>query len=359
MQSQSNEVRSGRGARMIVDGHLDIGFSALLGRDFLKSADEIRSTEAAGLPRGIATLGLPYLLRANERVVFGTILAGPCKDKLEPDEPCYETLEEARAIAQRQLQYYQNLNRTTQVRLIRTRAELDKIVAAEPPQLGIVLLMEGAEPLLAPEEVAGWFREGLRIVGPAWHGTRYAGGTGAPGPLTVLGRRLLGQMESLRVILDLSHLAEASFFEAIDSYRGPVIASHSNCRTIVPTDRQLSDEMIRAIVRRDGVIGIVLANHFLQAGWKESGQVKAQVTLRHVVAQIEHMCDLAGDSRHVAIGSDFDGGFGAESIPAELDHVEDLHKLEDALVQADFSEDDVNNVMSGNWLRVLRRSLPD
>lgn len=198
----------------------------------------------------------------------------------------------------------------------------------------------------------------MRILAPAWHATRYAGGTGEPGPLTELGRRLIEEIERTGLVLDVSHLAEASFFEALDLYHGPVIASHSNCRAFVPTDRQLSDEMIRALAQRDGVIGIVLFNRFLQDGWKEAGRIKSQVTLAHVVKHIQHVCDLTGDARHVALGSDFDGGFGAESIPAELEHVEDLYKIEDALLAAEFPEEDIDNIMNGNWLRMLRRSLP-
>jgi membrane dipeptidase len=166
-------------------------------------------------------------------------------------------------------------------------------------------------------------------------------------------------MESAGLILDLSHMAEASYFEALDLYHGPVIASHSNCRAYVPTDRQLSDEMIRALIKRDGVIGVVFFNQFLHPRWAESGKVKSQVTLVDVVKHIQHICEIAGDTLHAAIGSDFDGGFGAESIPAELDHVTDLHKLEKTLREAIFSENDVENIMSGNWLRTLKRFLPD
>lgn len=331
----------------------------MLGRDFLRSADETRALEKQTNPElEIATLGLPDLFEANVRIVFSTLWVGPCEAGKEAYMPCYNTPDEAHAIAKQQLDYYRNLTRSAPITLITRRSELDRVLVHEGHCLGLVLLMEGADPIVTPKEAHDWFKDGLRIIGLAWGATRYAGGTGKPGPLTPAGRELLGEMEHDGFILDLSHAAEASFFEALDAYHGPVIASHSNCRTYVPTDRHLSDEMIHALVKRDGVIGIVLENAFLQEGWKEAGKVKSQVTLTDVVRHVQHICRLAGDTLHVAIGSDFDGGFGAESIPAELDHVKDLHKLENALLAANFSAEDVKNIMNGNWSRTLRRAFP-
>ncbi|HYB67108.1 MAG TPA: membrane dipeptidase [Candidatus Acidoferrales bacterium] len=218
--------------------------------------------------------------------------------------------------------------------------------------------MEGADPIVTPKQAQEWFDAGVRIVGPAWHGTRYAGGTRMPGPLTGLGRELMKEMERTGLILDMSHMAEASFFEALELFHGPVVASHSNCRSIVPTDRQLSDEMISALVARGGVIGTVLFNKFLQPDWKETGAIKSKVTLSDVVKHIRHMCDLAGDRLHVGIGSDFDGGFGAESIPAELDTAADLQKVGEALGDAGFSQTDIDNILGRIWIRLLRRALP-
>jgi membrane dipeptidase len=344
---------------MIIDGHEDIAFNAMLGRDFLRSADQTRALETQSNPEmGLATLGLPDLLQANVRIVFSTIWVGPCEEGKKATEPCYNTPEEAHAIAKQQLEYYRKLTHTAPVTLVGTRIELDRVLVDEEPRLGLVLLMEGADPIVTPKQVHDWFKDGLRIFGLSWGATRYAGGTDKPGPMTPAGRELLGEMERPGFILDLSHTAEASFFEALDVYHGPVIASHSNCRTYVPTDRHLSDEMIHALVNHDGVIGVVLYNAFLQAGWKEAGKVKSRVSLTDVVRHVRHICDLAGDTLHVAIGSDFDGGFGAESIPAELDHVKDLHKLENAFLAAKFSDDDVENILNENWLRVLRRALP-
>ena len=155
-----------------------------------------------------------------------------------------------------------------------------------------------------------------------------------PGPLTEAGRDLMRELNETQLILDVSHMTDEGFFEALDLFHGAVIASHSNCRTLVPTDRQLSDEMIRALVSRDGVIGVVLYNAFLLNEWKKaSGGLKSQVNLSQVVKHIQHICGIAGDTSHVAVGSDLDGGFGAESVPAEIDTVADLSKLGNRVIR--------------------------
>jgi membrane dipeptidase len=165
------------------------------------------------------------------------------------------------------------------------------------------------------------------------------------------------ELNESRIILDVSHMADEGFFEALDDFHGTVIASHSNCRALVPTDRQLSDEMIRALVSRDAVIGVVLCNPFLLNGWKKTAGKKSEVKLSHVIKHIQHICTIAGDTSHVAVGSDLDGGFGVESVPAEIDTVADLNKLGTALSEVGFSDKEVQEVMQKNWLRILERAL--
>lgn len=355
---------------MIVDAHEDLAYNALvIGRDFHLAAHETRRRESEtpregvalqDLPHdgGIALLGLPDLLRGNVRVVFATVYATPATNPYNLPGRSYTTAEEAEALAREQLAYYATLATDHHITLITTRADLEQVVAAREPQLGLVLLMEGADPIVRPEDAASWFKAGVRLVGPSWGATRYAGGTDAPGPLTDLGRALMREMSRASFILDTSHMAEASFFEALDLFQGAVVASHSNARAFVPTDRHLSDDMIRAIVARDGVIGIVLYNKFLKQGWGGVGARKEDVSLAVAVDHIKHMCDLAGDARHVGIGSDFDGGFGVESAPCEIDTVADLQKLGEALSVANFGDEDIENILSRNWLRVLQNALP-
>ena len=343
---------------MLVDSHLDIAFNAQLGYDPCLPLDEARARQTP--LRDTLTVTFPALQAAGARIVFGTLFALPSGAPSDIVARSYATADEAHAIALWQIEYYRRLHDNGQIRLVERASDVRALAQcgdSSQPRLGVVQLMEGADPIRTPRELEWWFRRGLRIVGPAWTRTRYSGGTMAPGPLTSLGHELMGELKRLQMALDASHLAEESFWDALQLFDGPVIASHSNCRRYVPTDRHLSDEMIRAIVERDGVIGVVLYNRFLDPSWTP-GDTGARVGLEAVVRHIEHICELAGDTSHVGIGSDLDGGFGRESIPVELDSCADLPLIGEALRRTGWKEADVEAVLGGNWLRWLERVLP-
>ena len=357
---------------LIVDAHEDIAYNAVFGeRDFRLSAHEKRQRDPGDNKpgrEGAAIVGLPDLLKGGVAVVFGTLYASPARSAFGGEKrDGYTTPQEAAAQARKQLDYYRRLaDEDERIALIESRSDLDAHLAAwQSPddgaathRVGIVMLMEGADPIVKPDEVKRWFDDGVRIVGLSWSQTRYAGGTRAPGPLSDDGKSLLRLMHDAGMIWDVSHLAEESFWQGLDQFQGRVIASHSNCRAYVPTDRHLSDDMIRALVERNAVIGCVIYNRFLKDGWKPE-QGKQVVTLRDdVLRHVDHICQLAGNAQHVGIGSDFDGGFGVQSIPAELDTVADLPKLAVVLKEAGYQPDDVANIMGGNWLRLLGESLP-
>jgi membrane dipeptidase len=344
---------------LVVDAHEDLAYNALtLGRDPRKSAHATRAQEPPQGADGIATVGLPDFLAGNVRIVFATIYVSPESSATSVGKK-YKTPEQAEALAQEQLAYYALMAADPRVSLITNRSDLARVVNSPEPRLGMALLMEGADPIVAPQDVGKWFDAGVRLIGPAWSQTRYSGGTGKPGPLTELGKQLMREMSKHKLVLDTSHMAEESFFQALDLFSGPVIASHSNVRKFVPTDRQLSDEMIRALVKRDGVIGAVFYNQFLQYQWRQNGANNNAVTFATVIDHIKYICDLAGSARHCGIGTDFDGGFGAEATPKEIDTVADLQKFGDALADAGFADDDVRAMMGGNWLRLLERALPE
>lgn len=348
---------------LIIDGHQDIATSFMaLGRDFRQPVASTRAREGLHPPEGTCTLGLPDALGAGVRLVFGTLFVAPADKGRGTSYETYSDAEQAYRLAQRQLGYYRDLAAEGRVALIGSRADLDAVAATwsgDAPRLGIVVLMENGDPIRTPEEAGYWYAQGVRIVGPAWRGTRYCGGTGQPGPLTPDGRRLMGELAHAGMILDTSHLAEESFWEALDLFDGQVIASHSNCRALnhVRADRHLSDAMISALIRRNAVIGTVLYNAFLSPTWR-AGNAKNALGLDAVVRQVDHICSLAGDTRHVAIGSDLDGGFGSEETPCEIDTVADLPRLAEALSSAGYDDTAVADIMGTNWLRVLQEALP-
>lgn len=350
---------------LIVDAHEDIAWNALvLGRDLRRSALETRRLEQDSDPpqrEGLCMLGLPEWLSGGIAVICGTIFVSPARPG-HPQPHTYTTAEEARALALAQMDFYHHLaGEDKHMTLIGTRADLDDVLAGwegDAPRVGILPLMEGADPIREPAEAEFWFERGVRLVGPAWQaGSRYAGGDAAPGPLTDEGRELLEVLADLGMILDLSHLADEAFFEAVDRYEGWIVATHANPRARVPGNRQLSDKMIRRLAERDGVIGIVPYNRFLRPGWTK-GDPKDAVTVADVAAAIDHVCQVMGDAAHVGLGSDFDGGFGAEGAPAEIDTVADLVRIGPALGEMSYSNEDIAAILGGNWLRLFRSALP-
>jgi membrane dipeptidase len=344
---------------LIVDAHEDLALNALShGRDLLRPVIERRKSESPDDERGGATTSFPDLIQGNVKIVFATLWVNPRGSPFSM-KPWYISADEAHVQAMEQLDYYNKLEREGVVSIIKNKSLLENIVNSSDARIGLVILMEGADPIRIPSEVKEWFDKGLRIVGPAWGKTRYAGGTKAPGPLTGEGHELLREMEEHNMILDCTHFAEESYLQALDEFDGPVIASHSNSRIYCPTDRHLTDEMIQKMTSKGGVIGTVLYNGFLDGKWQK-GNPKNNVTLSQVVKNIVHICDVSGSKEHSGIGSDFDGGFGYESIPKELDTSADLHKIGDALrSEANFSDSEARDVMGGNFLRILRQALPD
>lgn len=356
---------------IVLDAHQDIAYNYLCnGRDYRRAAWEIRRAEAGSAIQqhaGVATLGLPDALLGRVAVVFATLFVSP----YEGGEPKpwskldYRTPQEAYKSAVQQLDYYNRmLDETEKIRLIKTAADLDAVLSTwadgkemHEHQQGIVLLMENADPILEPKQFEEWYERGVRIVGPAWHGTRYAGGTGQPGPLTPLGYELLDVMASFNAILDLSHLAEEACLQALDRYEGIIIASHSNPRKFRNTDRHLADNTIRLLAERDGVMGIVAYNRFLSDTWTLADTKKA-LPLTVIADAIDYVCQITGSAAHVGIGTDLDGGFGAESIPDGLDTVADLLNIGKLLTERGYSPADVEAILSGNMLRKLRAALP-
>jgi membrane dipeptidase len=236
-----------------------------------------------------------------------------------------------------------------------TRWETDS--QTEPPPLGFVISMESADPILSPDQLSQWQAAGVRLIGPAHYGPgRYAGGTGTELGLTQEGVTLIKEMERLGVLLDLTHLSDQAFWQALEIYNGPVLASHNNCRTLVPHQRQFSDDQLRAIFERGGVIGAALDNWMIRPGWQRGVTNNAPVTLAHVADHIDYVCQLAGNANHAAIGSDLDGGFGREQSPQDLDTIADLQKFTGILAARGYADSDIAAIMHGNWLNFLRRA---
>lgn len=361
-----------------IDAHQDIAYNALtFGRDIRLSAYETRRREA-GTPtvqvNGEALCGWEEYQRGYIGVIVATLFVMPRRYKSGAWEKLdFATFEEAYRLTRAQMDYYFDLcdQSPDQFCLIRRRGELQDHLQrwhTAPPQfsqhcqpVGLVLSMEGAEGVRDRRELEAWWEEGLRLIGPVWAGTRFCGGMYEGDGFTEEGFRLLGEMAEIGYTLDIAHMTEKSALQALDRYEGAVICSHSNAAALLKDEaavrRHLSDRVIRRLAERDGVIGVVPFNRFLRSGWKNH-EPREWVTLQHLADHVDHICQLTGSVRHVAIGTDFDGGFGYPAVPLEMDTIADLPKLAGVLVERGFSEQDLRAVAETNWLRILEQTLP-
>jgi len=360
---------------LIVDAHLDLAYSALnYGRDPRRRVAEIRAAEGK-TRRGLATVSFPEMRQAGVGLVFATIFNTPATTPFEilNKEAVYQTAEEAHRLGMAQLDYYHRLvDEDKSLRLVTDEVSLEEVLAShsrepvvdeegqeEATLIGLVPLMEGADPIREPEEAELWYERGVRLVGLAWDDTAYCAGAWRDGRrgLTKAGYELLDVMADLGLVLDLTHMSKVATLEALERYDGIIVATHSNARALIPGERQLNDNQIRRLGERNGVIGVVLFNTFLRAGYQK-GKEKHLVTIDQVLAHIDHICQVIGDAQHVGIGSDFDGGFGAADIPTPMDSIADLPLIADGLTAAGYAAEDITNIMGGNWIRILRQALP-
>jgi membrane dipeptidase len=354
------------------DAHLDLAWNAIeWNRDLTRTCHELRKVE---MDRGLTfkarcanTVTLPDLRQGKVGIVIGTLLARVVQEQSNPSFCRYDHMEAAQAAAMGQLAWYAAMERRGDFRWIKGKADLEASISdwsaasheGKTP-IGMILSMEGADPVLDPSELPMWFEKGLRIIGPAHYGVSpYAHGTATIGGLFSKGPDLLKNMEKLGIILDVTHLADQAFDEAMSLYQGPVLASHHNCRALVDDQRQLSDDQIRRLIERGAVIGAAMDTWMLVPGWKRGTTTveSTGVGLRHVADHIDHICQLAGNVRHVGIGSDLDGGFGLEQSPGDLDTIADLSKLCEILRQRGYSQIDLEAIAHGNWIRFFRQNL--
>ena len=348
---------------IVIDAHLDLAWNAIQwNRDLSATIPEMRTSEA-GMPGpvfGQSTVSFPAMREGKVAISIATVLGRPRSDGVMLAS--YRTRESAYAAAHGQMAYYRAMERRGALRWIKDLPTLERHAAAwlhggsnEP--LGIVLSMEGADPILDPGQLGEWWDAGLRLIGLSHYGPGvYAGGTGSEGGLSDDGRKLLKEMRRLGMILDATHLTDLAFDEALDAFDGPVLASHHNCRSLVPRQRQLSDEHIQRLIERNAVIGAAFDAWMLDPAWVQGETEATVVNLETVVNHIDRVCQLAGNARHAAIGTDLDGGFGKPQCPADLDTIADLQRLPALLSKRGYSSADIKGIMYNNWLDLFRRA---
>jgi membrane dipeptidase len=362
---------------LLFDAHLDLAWNALSwNRDLTRPLSESREIEREMTDhpgRGNSTVALPDMRRGEVACCLSTLL---CRANAKAQKPAGHvrrdldcaTQQHACAHARGQLGFYRLLEEMGEATIITTSRQLDAHWrrwqhvddgAKSKLPLGFIIAMEGADPIVSPAQAERWFADGLRTVGLAHYGaSAYGVGTGSSGPLTLAGVELLKEFDRLGIILDLTHSSDPTFFQALDVFRGPVHASHNNVRKLVPGDRQYGDEQIKLLIQRDAVIGAVCDNWQLHPNYKRGETPRELITLNNVADTIDHICQLAGNTNHVGIGSDLDGGFGTEQSPLEIDTIADLQKLAPILAGRGYSQADIEKIFHANWLRFFRQNLP-
>jgi membrane dipeptidase len=354
---------------LLIDGHLDLSMNALeWNRDLTLSLDDVRRREQGKtdkVDRGKGVCTLPEMRRGR----IGLCIATQIARYVAADNPLpgWHAPEIAWAQTQGQLAWYRVMEEQGQMVQIADKAALARHVALwqnNPPAsapIGYILSLEGADSIVELNYLEKAYACGLRAIGPAHYGPgRYSPGTGAAGGLTAAGRELVREMRRLGITLDVTHLTDEAFWEALKTYDGPVWASHNNCRALVPHQRQFSDEQLKELIRRDAVIGAAFDAWMMVPGWVR-GKTTPQdtgVKIETIVDHIDHICQLAGTSRHCAIGSDLDGGYGTEQTALDLDSIANLQRLAEILPRRGYSPADVSGIMHGNWIRKFSESLP-
>jgi len=351
-----------------IDAHLDLSMNAMeWNRDLRKSIVEICErekgmTDKAG--RAQATVCLPELRKGN----IGLVVATQIARYVGPDNPLpgWHSPQQAWAQTQGQLAWYRAMEEEGQMKQIIDWDSLEYHLKAWMPDegprqesIGYILSLEGADSLLTPEHLEEAYQYGLRALGPAHYGPgRYANGTDSTGRMNADGLGLLKKMEELNLILDATHLCDDAFWQALDHFNGSIWASHNNCRALVNHNRQFSDEQLNALFERDAVIGMAMDAWMIVPGWVRNQSTPQQMncSLDKLIEHLDHICQLAGNALHVGIGSDLDGAFGKEQCPYDIETIADLQKIPKILRGRGYSAGEIDQIMHGNWLRILRKT---
>ena len=348
-----------------IDAHLDLSMNAMeWNRDLRKSVVEIREREnnLTDKPdRTNGTVALPELRKGN----IGLVVATQIARYVTPGNPLHgwHSAEQAWAQTQGQLAWYKAMEACGEMVMIKDKDALEKHFALwtddEPNDkkpVGYILSLEGADSMVTLDNLHTAYAYGLRALGPAHYGPgRYANGTDATGYLNEQGKGLLKEMDSLRMILDATHLCDDAFWDAMEIFKGPVWASHNNCRALVDHNRQFSDDMIRVLIERGAVIGGAFDAWMIVPGWIRGRSLPEQMdcTIEKIIDHMDHICQLSGNTLHVGLGTDLDGGYGKEQSPYDLDTIADLQHIPAMLLKRGYSNEDVENIMHGNWLRFI------
>ena len=368
---------------LIFDGDYPVNVAMRLNADLTQPIQTVRSAPPAGMEgedpgcQSALMASVPEQRRAGIAAFIGKLTARIYRPGAQLSG--YRSGELAYAETWGQISFYRIMERRGHFRILASVADLadhmrrweeaERVGAGfEGLPVGVIIGLEGADPILDTASLEEFHAAGLRIVSLTHydisaygHGT----GTGTKGGLLSPAKGLLADMCRLGIVLDATHASDATITQALDHFDGPVIATHQNCRALVPGERQFPDEVLRAIIERDGVIGVSMDTAMLYRGGIDWAKVeglkrpfgKEDITLDDLADHVDHICQLAGDALHAGIGGDTDGQSGRIGAPAEIDTVVDYGRLAEVLVRRGYDDDQVTDVMYRNWVSFFSRHL--
>ena len=363
MERGGQKSKTNNLSMFIFDAHLDLSMNAMeWNRDLRWSVEDIRKSEIGMVDkpdRGNNTVSFDAMRKGN----IGLCVATQIARYVHTNNPLpgWNSPHQAWAQTQGQLAWYRAMEADGLLIQITNAQQLKEHLSnwkndKENTPIGYILSLEGADSIVNLDHLEKSYEQGLRAIGPAHYGPgTYAFGTNSIGSIGTKGKELLKEIERLKLILDATHLCDQSFWETMSVYKGPVWASHNNCRTFVDHNRQFSDEQLTELISRKAIIGMVFDATMMVPNWQRgiSHPSNTEVTLEHTIQNIDHICQLAGNSLHVGIGSDLDGGFGKEQGPSDIDTIADLQKIPDLLKKRGYTAEDITNIMHHNFIRFL------
>jgi len=328
----------------IIDGHQDISSNSLnaTGKDFWQynrlDHNAFNDTPALG------QCDYPRLQRGDVKIVFSVIF--PLQ---WVNGECQHTQEACLAETRKQLAYYHQLEQKSEgkVRILRAKADLDYVLNTEDA-VGLFLLLEDAS-AISPEltELQELYESGLRAIGPVWNlDNHFGGGTNTDNGITEHGKNLLQKMQELGVVLDTAHMNPTTFTDSLTLFDGTIINSHTCTRALHEHRRNLSDEQLQMLVRKDAVVGCAFVPEFLHSPLEDA-------RMADVLKHIDHMVQVMG-IEHVALGSDFDGMSWPQYLPDLKDNADMQHLA--AMINQVYGKGSMA-LLRDNWLRVLRETL--
>jgi membrane dipeptidase len=334
-------------------------------RGISQHADSLERRKGIDDKHYTVTVTLPEMRKGHVGIMLSTIMARVMAPSVASHNSV-RTQGTAYARGQSHLHYYNALAREGEITFIKNSADLDACVESwqnptpETP-VGLILTAESSDPILGPDQVQEWWDAGLRSVSLTHFGANtYGHGSGTLGGLYPPAYPLLDALKDVGMILDLTHAADLTFWQILDYWDGPVHASHCNCRALTPGQRHLSDEMIKAITDRDGVLGMVFAEQMLSPTWSWDDPTTHYTTatrpMKSVVEHIDHICQLTGNADHVAFGTDLDGGYGKELAPTDYNTIEDLQRFPSILEENGYNAEDIDKICHGNLIRLFKNN---